>query len=73
MNASISNRRGRRSPQADATRRAEVDRERATRAFLGDDATPDLDNGDLFDLADDASDALPNTANVRGYRAVEEP
>lgn len=48
-------------------------RERATRAFLGDaDAVIGLDEGALIDLADDAEEAMPDTAHLRGMRAAEE-
>lgn len=46
-------------------------RERATRRFLGL-APLRLDESDPIDLADDAADALPLTATVRGLRAAEE-
>jgi hypothetical protein len=49
--------------------RNEVERARATRAFLGDDAPSPAHR---YDLADDVDDALPTTAHVRGLRAVEE-
>lgn len=46
-------------------------RERATRAFLGDEDTR-LDDGEMIDLADDAEEAMPLTATMRGMRAAEE-
>ncbi len=46
-------------------------REKATRAFLGD-APPTLDDGEMIDLADDAEEAMPLTATMRGLRAAEE-
>lgn len=49
--------------------RNEVERARATRTFLGDDAPAPAHR---YDLADDVDDALPATAHVRGLRAVEE-
>lgn len=45
-------------------------REKATRAFLGD-AQPTLDDGEMIDLADDAEEALPVTVHLRGMRAAE--
>ena len=49
--------------------RNDVDRARATRAFLGDE---DPAPAHRYDLADDVDEALPTTAHVRGLRAVEE-
>ena len=46
-------------------------REKATRDFLGD-ALPTLDDGEMIDLADDAEEAMPLTATMRGLRAAEE-
>jgi hypothetical protein len=46
-------------------------REKATRPFLGD-APPTLDDGEMIDLADDAEEAMPLTATMRGLRAAEE-
>lgn len=46
-------------------------REKATRAFLGD-APPTLDDGEMIDLADDAEEAMPSTVTVKGLRAAEE-
>ena len=45
-------------------------RERATRAFLGNEE-PGLDGGEMIDLADDAEGALPITCHLRGMRAAE--
>lgn len=63
----------RRTPRADALRRAEVDRERRTRAFLDGDcedgAHVDRDEGEVID---DADELFPLTATVKGLRAVEE-
>lgn len=47
-------------------------RERDTRAFLGDESTIGLDDGEMIDLADDAEEAMPVTVNLRGMRAAEE-
>ena len=63
----------RRAPRADALRRAEVDRERRTRAFL-DDGQADgaqVDRDDC-EFIDDADELFPLTAIVKGLRAVEE-
>lgn len=46
-------------------------REKATRAFLGDEDTR-LDRGEMIDLADDAEEAMPVTAAIKGLRAAEE-
>lgn len=46
-------------------------REKATRAFLGEEPA-ERDEGEMIDLADDAADALPVTIHVRGLRAAEE-
>ena len=46
-------------------------REKATRAFLGDESAR-LDDGEMIDLADDAEEAMPLTATMRGLRAAEE-
>ena len=46
-------------------------REKATRAFLGDESAR-LDDGEMIDLADDAEEAMPLTATMRGMRAAEE-
>jgi hypothetical protein len=45
-------------------------RERDTRAFLGDEDTR-VDDGEMIDLADDAEEAMPLTAQMRGMRAAE--
>ena len=49
--------------------RDEVERARATRLFLGDEAAAPASR---YDLADDVDDAMPVTATVKGLRAVEE-
>ena len=46
-------------------------REKATRDFLGDESAR-LDDGEMIDLADDAEEAMPLTATMRGMRAAEE-
>lgn len=70
MNANLRNRKGRRSPSADAHHRAEVERERATRAFLGDDTDSDARTDDLADLADEAETV--RVGDAWGLRAAEE-
>ena len=70
----------RRVPRMTSARRAELrseaDRERMTRAYLGDDATGTDDAAhDLADAGDafcDADALDVETARVRGFRAVEE-
>lgn len=47
----------------------DVERERATRAFLGDEETAPAHR---YDLADDVDDAMPSTVAVKGLRAAEE-
>lgn len=49
--------------------RDDVERARATRLFLGDEAPPPAHR---YDLADDVDGAMPSTATVKGLRAVEE-
>lgn len=60
-----------RTHAADARQRIEVAREKATRAFLGEEPA-ERDEGEVIDLADDAEEAMPLTATMRGLRAAEE-
>lgn len=58
----------RRTHAADAHQRVEVAREKATRAFLGEEPT-ERDEGEVID---DADELFVPTATVKGLRAVEE-